>query len=141
MSKMPSDLKEKLLIWVNDVAILAKNVDELLQYITKILDFLGTVNFKLHPSKCRLFKNSITWCGRNISAEGVRYDPRHVFGLESMATPTISSALLQFKYAMQWLRTSIPELSVIIQPLLDALERSFNVSGKRTKRSLHRITL
>ena len=47
-----------------------------------------------------------------------------------MATPTSASELLQFTSAMQWLRTSIPEFSVIIQPLLDALERSYNVSGK-----------
>lgn len=58
-----------------------------------------------------------------------------------MATPIIASELLQFTSAMQGLANSIPEFSVIIQPLLDALKRSYKASGKRTKLSLHRVTL
>lgn len=108
MCTMPPDLKEKLLVWVDDMAIAVKNVDDLLQYLTKLLDFCVSVNFKLHPIKCGLFKTLIVWCGRHISAEGVRFDSRHVSGLETTAIPTIASELLQFTSAMQWLRTSVP---------------------------------
>lgn len=138
---MDSDHKEELLIWVGDLAITAKNIDELLEYVTKIQDFCEAVNFKLHPLKYQLFKNSISWCGRNICTDGVKYDPQHVSGLDNMAMPTLASKLFQFTSAMQWLRTSIPEFSVTIQPLLDALECAYTISEKRTKRSLHRATL
>lgn len=70
---------------------------------------------------------------------GFRYDPPHVSGLKIMATLTIATELLQFTFAMQWLRTSIPKSSAFIQLLLDAPERSYNVSGKNSKRFLHLI--
>lgn len=46
MSKMDSDLKENLLILVNDLAIAVKDTDDLLKYTTKVLDFCVGVNFK-----------------------------------------------------------------------------------------------
>lgn len=41
----------------------------------------------------------------------------------------------------KWLRTSIPQFSIIIQPLLDALERAYSIAGKRRKRALHCVSL
>lgn len=120
MSAMPPDLKEKLLIWVDDLAIAVKDINDLLEYVTKLLDFCVAVNFKLHPIKCRLFKTSITWCRHHISADGVKLDPGHISGLETMAIPTIASELLQFTSAMQWVRPSILEFSAMIQPLSDS---------------------
>lgn len=58
-----------------------------------------------------------------------------------MSIPSIALELLQFTSAMQCFRTSIPEFSKIIQPLLDALERSYKIAEKKTKTDLHRISL
>lgn len=42
---------------------------------------------------------------------------------------------------MTWLRSSIINVSGTIQPLIDALERSYSLSTNRTKRSLQCILL
>ena len=42
---------------------------------------------------------------------------------------------------MQWLRSSVPQFSALVQPLLDTLEKAYTHAGKRTKRSIQRITL
>lgn len=130
-----------LLIRVDSLAIATENSHKQLEYIARILEFGIAPNLKFHPSKCQYFNNSITPCGIIIYAESVRYNSRHVSGLENMKTPTIASKLLQFMSSMQWLRTSTPEYSVIKQSFLDALECSYNVSGKRTNPSLNRIIL
>lgn len=101
MSKMPLDVEEKLLIWVDDVVIGAKIVEELLQNILKILDFCVAVNFKLHLQDCRFFKNFSYVAQNNIFSEGVRYDPRHESALKNMATSMVARKLLQIMYAMQ----------------------------------------
>lgn len=101
MSKMNPDCrKERLIICVDGLAIAATDVNELLKYIAKRFDFCVEVNFALHPLKFHLFKNSITWCGRKKPAEGVRFYPRHISGLENMAIPTMASELLQFTSAI-----------------------------------------
>lgn len=68
----------------------------------------------------------VVW--ETFSSEGVRYNSFHVSGPGNMATPTIVSELSQFRSAMQWLRTSIPEFSISKQRLLNALKRSYHAS-------------
>lgn len=141
MSTMPPELIERLLIWVHDLAIAAKNVDDLLYYIKKLLNFCVSTNFKLHSIKCQLYKSPITLCGRHMSADDVKFDPRLVSSHETMTMPTITGEMLQLASAMQWLRKNISEFLISIKPLLDAFERSYNVSGKTTKRTFYRTAL
>lgn len=81
------------------------------------------------------------WFGQHISAEGIRFGPRHISGLKNMAITAISSELLQFTSATQYIRTSISEFLIIIKTLLDTLDSAYNKVGKRTKRPLERISL
>lgn len=111
-----------------------------LKYSRKLLDFCVEVNFKLHHLKCSIFKNSITCCGRHISAQGVRFDPRQILGPENMEIPTMASEPLQFTSAMQWLGTSTAEFSIIIEPLLHTLESAYDKAGNRTKRALKSLS-
>lgn len=141
VSHMNEDLKSRLMIWVDDLVLPAKTIDDVLSNIRKLLDLCVQINFKLHPEKCRLYKRSVTWCGRELSADGIRFSPRNISGLEEMHAPTTAAQLLQFTSALQWLRTSIPNFSVLIQPLLAALERAYEKIGKRTKRALQRVEL
>lgn len=119
---------------VDDRARANKEIDELVTHVTKLLDFFMYFKLNLHPAKWRLYRNVITWCGRHISTDRVRFDPRHKLGLENMEYPTVARAFLQFTSAVQWLRTSIPKFSTTIQPLLHALERAFKKAGKITRR-------
>lgn len=45
MSKILLESKDKLLIWVDSLAIAATDVKDPLKYITKLLDFCAEVNF------------------------------------------------------------------------------------------------
>lgn len=95
MSKMPPDLKKDLVLLVGNLAIAVKDSEDLLKCITKLLDFCVEVHMEIHPANCRLFTNSVTWCGQRISAEIVRFNPRHTSGLEQMAMASIARELLQ----------------------------------------------
>lgn len=141
MEHMDDELKLKLLLWVDDMVVAAKTIDELLKYTAMLLDLCIKLNFKLNPEKCRLYNTSVKWCGRHISRDGVKFCPRNIEGLEAMEEPTTAIQLLHFTSALQWLRTSIPSFSTLIQPLLDALERAYQLCNSRTKRALRKITL
>ena len=138
---MPTKLLEKLMLWVDDMALPCMDIDELLEYIEMVLTMCAHLNFKLHPAKCELYKMLINWYGRTISADGVRLDPRNVVALEEMTPPTTAPELLQFTSALQWVRTSIPNFSHRIQPLMDILEQACALTNKRTKRALARVPL
>lgn len=69
MSEMPHDLREKLLSWVDGLAIAIRDIDDLLNYITKLLGFCVEVSFYQYPVKVCRFKSSTTWCGQSILTE------------------------------------------------------------------------
>lgn len=50
----------------------------------------------------------MNWCSRNITKDGVIFDPRIIYGMEHMEMPTTASKLHQFTAALQLVRTSIP---------------------------------
>ena len=83
-----------------------------------------------------MYSTSIRWRGRSISAGGVRYDPRRLEGLLKMEPPTTGAHLQQFLCALQWVRNGIPQLSELVQPLHDFMERVYHRAGKRTKKAV-----
>ena len=141
MRKMTTDLLERLMIWVDDMALCAPTPQDLLEYISKLFSLCRELNFKLHPEKCVLFCTSVTWCGRTISEHGIKFDPRNIDGLINMRQPENASELMQFTSALQWVRTSIPAFSELTQPLLDAIETASKMTKNRTKRALQRVKL
>lgn len=69
------------------------------------------------------------------------FDPRHLQSLIDMRRPTTANQLQQFLCATNWMRTSIPEYSKKISPLHELMECCYKKAGKRTKRSVAKISL
>ena len=124
VSAMSPRLKNRLLLWVDDMVIPGVKLEQFLSDICDLLDLCAILNLKLHPGKCHLYRTSVVWCGRELSPQGIRYDPRQLKTLEAMPTPSSPSELLHFSSAMQWLRQSVPNFTSLMKPLLAALERA-----------------
>ena len=140
-STMPIPLRQKTLLWLDDVLGHASTVDELLTIIRQFFDYCSQRNLKLHPAKCVLYKTEIRWCGRILSKDGVRFDPRRIDGIRDMQLPTTGAELQQFVCAMQWMRSAIPTFSTIIRPLSDFMETVYAKAGSRKKSAVNRLTL
>ena len=94
---------------------------------------------KLHAKKCRFFMKQVVWCGRQISGDGIAFDPRNLSGLLSMQPPTTSAELQQFVCAAGWMRECIPQFTTITAPLHQLLELIYKKAGGRTKRCVARF--
>jgi transposase InsO family protein len=138
---IPDDLRPNLLYWLDDILIHAPAANLFIQAIEKFFSLCVQWNLKLHPAKCILYATEIRWCGRMLSASGIRYDPRRLEGLMSMAPPRTGADLQQFLCALQWLKQGIPNFTALVAPLHDILEIVYDRAGKRTKRAVARITL
>ena len=77
---------------------------------------------KLSPGKCQLFQTEVEWCGRLISADGVRHKPERLEAMKNFAKPTDAGQLLSFTAALNWMRPHLMEYSPQIQPLYMLLE-------------------
>lgn len=63
------------LIYINDIIVPGKAVEETLQRLDHVLEGLQTVNLKLKPLKCNMFRREITVLGHAHSETGVYTDP------------------------------------------------------------------
>ena len=96
---------------------------------------------KLHAAKCKLFLREVTWCGRAISADGIKLDPKRLEAIVNMPCPKTSGDLQQLVCAANWMRFTIPKFSRIMETLSKVLEQVYTKGGGRTKRAASKITL
>ncbi|CEP03613.1 hypothetical protein PBRA_009498 [Plasmodiophora brassicae] len=122
MAAIFDDMKENLLIWIDDILGFAKSEEDLLHQLTRVLERCRERNLKLNPNKCTLFARELKWCGRIYSRDGVQHDPKRIEALTSMPRPKTAKDLQQFLWAANWMRTHVPGYASIVRPLQERLD-------------------
>ena len=125
MTKMTEPLRPNITIWLDDVLIAASSEQELLSLLDQFLGLCVQHNLLLSPKKSELFLREVRFCGRLISAEGVKLDPKNHAALLNMSTPKIGGELQRFICALNWMRTSLPDFAILVAPRLEMLEEVY----------------
>lgn len=139
-SIFPDKLRKNVVHWLDDIMCHASTVTDLLKTIRQLFNIMSTRNLKLYPEKCMLFTTEIRWCGPLLSADAIRFDPRRIHGIQQMDKPTDGAQLQQFFCALQGVKTCIPDLSRLVDPLHLFLETLYTRADSRKKRALARIS-
>ena len=133
--------RDEILQWLDDLLGHAKTVPELLSLLRVLFEICRKFGIKLHAKKCLWFKTEVKWCGRIISKEGIRFDPRSRDALLQLSRPVTGGDLQQFLCALGWMRSSIPEFAKLVAPLQKLLERVYKKADGRTKQKAKRVPL
>jgi RNase H-like domain found in reverse transcriptase len=96
---------------------------------------------KLHASKCVLFETTVRYCGRLITKDGVRFDPKNMEALQTMQEPQNGADLVQYVAAVNWMQSAIPSYSKRVAPLQAALAKLFEGKIRRTKKYAAAVSL
>lgn len=107
MGKMPHELKDRLLLWVDDIVLACKIFDNLLTHVRILFEICMVLNFKFHTDKCRLYKQYFNWCGHYLSKNGVQFDPHNINAREQMLVSAITAELMQVTSPIKRKSTSI----------------------------------
>ena len=102
--------------------------------LDEILGRLESVGFFVAAHKCTFFARELVWCGKVYSDSVVSHDPARIQGLSDMRRPQTASELMQFLQAANWLRTSLPRMAEVVEPLRVFLEQLMAGASRRTKR-------
>lgn len=105
-------LKE-CLIFLDDVLIFSNTFDEHCERLKNVFLKLSEYGLKLKPSKCELFKQSVTYLGHIISEKGIETDPEKLSAVRNWpALPTSNNS------ASSWVSlVTIADLSKILPGL------------------------
>jgi Reverse transcriptase (RNA-dependent DNA polymerase) len=104
---MLDDIKSHIKVWLDDCLLHTKTEEDLLATLNFFFKQCQEHGLKLHASKCVLFESTVRYCGRFITKDGVRFDPKNMKALQTMQQPQNGADLVQYVAAVNWMRSAI----------------------------------
>jgi hypothetical protein len=130
---MMDDIKSNIKVWLDGCLLHTKTEEDLLATLNFFFKKCQWLELKLHARKCVLFASTVRHCGRLITKDGVRFDPKNMEALQTMREPQNGAELVQYVAAVSWMRSAIPNYSKRVAPLQAAQAKLFDDKGRRTK--------
>lgn len=110
------------LIFLDDVLIFSNSFEEHCGRLKNVFSKLIEHGLKLKPSKCELFKKSVTYLGHIISEKGIETDPEKLSAVKEWPAPRNLKQLRQFLGFAGYYRRFVPHFAQIVAPLNDLLK-------------------
>ena len=105
------------LIYLDDVIVHAKSIQEMTLRLTEVLNRFHTVGLKLKPSKCHFYYKQVQFLGHVISGNGVATDPEKIESVQNFPRPSSLSDIRSFLGLCSYYRRFIKDFSKIVTPL------------------------
>ena len=105
------------LIYIDDIIIFSKSVDEHLVHLEEVFRRLCDANVKLNPKKCSFVKQRLEYLGHVVTSEGISPNPDKVRVIQEFPTPTKLKELRSFLGFANYYRRFVRGFSNIANPL------------------------
>ena len=118
MQKALQDLVPNVcLVYLDDVIVLGRSIDEHLCNLEKVLSHLSDVGLTLKPTKCRFLCPEVCYLGHIVSADGIRTDPSKTDQVASWPTPRNVEEVRSFLGLASYYRRFVNGFARIAEPL------------------------
>lgn len=112
-------LDEFVLVFLDDILIFSKSLEEHEQHLRKVLSTLRKEKLYAKESKCEFFKHEVEFLGHIVGQDGLRMMEDKVKGIMEWPTPSSVTHVRSFLGAAGYYRKFIKDFSVIASPLSD----------------------
>ncbi len=109
---------------IDDLLIWGRNIEEHDARLRIVLERARKYNVKLNREKCQLRRDNVTYIGHQLTADGVKPDPKKVEAVHAMKTPLNKEELQRHLGMITYLSKFIPNMSAISAPLRQLLEKT-----------------
>jgi hypothetical protein len=118
MNRIFGDMQwKKCLIYIDDLLIFCKSVEEHIEILQEIFDRCRAANLKLNPEKTFMGRPSIVYLGHHISAEGVAPLRERIEAIDTFPAPTKVKEVQRFLGMCAYYGKFIKAFSSIASPL------------------------
>lgn len=137
-----TELKENFKAWIDDFMLFAPSEDDLLRILRRFFEICRKRRLIVSLPKSDFYLSEVTWCGRIIDAQGVRFHPKNIDGLSGCEPPRSAGELCEYVHGVNWVSSSIPRFAERVSVLRDILEEAYaKAGGSRKKKSISKIPL
>ncbi len=113
----PEDGPDFMAIYLDDVLIFSKTLEEHAQHLRLVMDCLMEAGLKLKPSKCHFVQKEALYLEHLITPSGLKPNPDHVAAVKGFAVPQSVKELRQFVGLASYYSWFIPRFAKTAQPL------------------------
>lgn len=129
-------LMDNVMVLLDDILLFGETVEQLITLLKKVVNRLSEKNLLINYKKSVWISDSITWCGRKLSANGVGFDEKQINNFIQMDYPDNGDKLQKFLCGINFFRNSILDYSRISKPLYDELLRLNKITGSKKSKTL-----
>ena len=113
------------LVYIDDIIIFSKTVEEHIQHVDEILTALGNAGVTLKIKKCTFFSDSVEYLGHVIKPGKLEIDGANTKSLRDAKPPTTKTELRSFLGLCNVYRRFIKNFSMTAHPLNELLKKRF----------------
>ena len=114
----------KCLIYMDDIIVPAKTVEETLLTLEHVFQRLHSSNLKLKASKTILFQKSVKFLGHEVSQQGVDTDKDKIKAIQDWPVPRIVKQVRSFVGLAAYYKRFIASFGEICKPLYQLCEKN-----------------
>jgi hypothetical protein len=111
-----------VLVFMDDILIYSKNVEEHKKHLRQVFDILRANKLFAKLSKCDFFTNSVEFLGHIISDEGIKVDPKKIKVIVDWAVPKDKTDVRSFLGLASYYRRFVRGFSKLAAPMTALLK-------------------
>ena len=110
-------LNDICLIYLDDVMVMAKSFDGMLDNLHTIFVRIRNANSKLHRKKCNFFQREVEYLGHIVSEKGINTDPKIIEATVNWPIPSCKKQVKSFTGFCSYYRRFVKGFSSFAKPL------------------------
>ena len=108
---------ESVVVYLDDILITGATEEKHLQTLDEVLSHLDKAGLRLKRSKCEFMRESVTYLGHRIDADGLHPLPDRVRAVKEAPKPTSVTILKAYLGMLTYYSKFLPKLSTLLYPL------------------------